>query len=111
MSVSKEHAIDCPCRICLDTKGTVMHRRWSERVLRDWGITGEGKKVSKPNDGGPASEKSIRAYFSGKALVGILAAGAHPSVDPSSHPVPAVTAKSCVNIADALIAELEREGK
>ena len=83
--------------------------------------------MTKPNDGGPAfphAQKpdpgnprraeyligggmSLRAYFAGKALVGILAAGAHPSVDPSSHPVPAVTAKSCCKIADALIAELE----
>ena len=31
------HVEDCLCGICVETKGSLLTRRWRERVFRDWG--------------------------------------------------------------------------
>lgn len=124
MSVSKEHHADCLCQICVGVKGSLMERRWRERVLRDWGITGEDRKMAKPNDGGPAFPEagergkavsgegmSIRDYFAAKAMQAVARPIFEDSIQ-AKRPYeerPRITASCAYKIADAMIAESQRQ--
>jgi hypothetical protein len=58
--------------------------------------------MNKINDGGPAKDKSLRAWLAGKALAGMFAyqGATENNVE---------RAQACIRAADAVIAELEKE--
>ena len=82
--------------------------------------------MSRKNDGGPAFPHlggidiqghtalpgrgmSLRDWFAGQALNGLLAATAHPDVDQTSDIDCGRTASLCCQLADAMLAEREKD--